>query len=83
MGVLNVLPLLGGDHWRGHGGQEVSAESPVPFSICSTFIATRARDVIKHLLLLGESVLLASYPAICQCLVRGPCMWMKMNIKPS
>ena len=48
MGILNVLPLLGGDHWRGHAGQEVSAESPVPFSICSTFIATSVWDVVQH-----------------------------------
>ena len=48
MGVLNVLPLLGGDHWRGHAGQEVSAESPVPFSICSTYIATSVWDVIQR-----------------------------------
>ena len=47
MGVLNVLPLLGGDHWHGHEGQEISAASPAPFSICSTYIATSEWDVIQ------------------------------------
>ena len=50
MGVLNVLPLCGGDHLCGHVGQKVSAESPVPFSICSTYIATSVWDVIQSTL---------------------------------
>ena len=40
MGVLDVLPLLGGEHWHVHKGQEATAAFPAPFSICSTFSAT-------------------------------------------